>query len=168
MAATHITGSDASGAGAGIGCDGESEMLALVCTDSPALCGPAKLGPGAEGMSEQEQINALNARRESLKLVMSRTQTNLAYFTEQCKSNPSCEVREDAFNFVVFWAADVFTRVPGTTTAARTRRQQSVGQMAGSSLPLPCSTRLTSRMLAPIHRSRALHGSTKTGLCRCR
>jgi ferredoxin len=84
--------------GASIGSAGfvggsDTEVLALVATVPPAIAGfAAKVGERADGMSEQEHMNELSVRRDSLKYVLSRTLTNLAYFTDQCKSNPSCEV----------------------------------------------------------------------------
>ena len=72
-------------------------MLALVCADvPPGITGFAANKRVAEragvAMSEQEHMNELNMRRESLKRLLARTVKNLEYFTEQCKSNPSCEV----------------------------------------------------------------------------
>jgi len=86
---------EAEGAGAhgGAVADGPAEMevLALVCPDQMLATGPAVMGHGP-GAGEQAHENELQARRESLKFVLSRTVKNLEYFNEQCKSNPSCEV----------------------------------------------------------------------------
>ena len=75
--------------------DGPAEMdtvLVLVCPDTkPSLALLTGYATGA-GDHDQLHMNELQARRESLKFVLSRTAKNLDYFTDQCKSNPSCEV----------------------------------------------------------------------------
>ena len=68
----------------------EAEVLSLVFKDVPVA---VKAGDIEEGMSEHERMSRLNMRRESLKFVLSRTISNLAHFIDQCRSNPSCEVR---------------------------------------------------------------------------
>ena len=72
----------------------QEEVLTLVCGDDPpAVAGFAsKVGVRPEGISDHEHLASLNARREALKFVLSGTLTNLTYFIDQSKSNPSCEV----------------------------------------------------------------------------
>jgi len=82
-----IAGGSASD-GASAEAEPDTEVLALVCPVTPA--GGFKVVGDEEPTSEH--MNVLSIRRESLKFVLARTLTNLAYFTEQCKSNPSCEV----------------------------------------------------------------------------
>lgn len=68
----------------------EAEVLSLVFKDVPVV---VKAGDIEEGMSEHERMSRLNMRRESLKFVLCRTISNLDHFIDQCRSNPSCEVR---------------------------------------------------------------------------
>jgi hypothetical protein len=82
-----IAGGSASD-GASAEAEPDTEVLALVCPVTPA--GGFKVVGDEEATSKH--MNVLSIRRESLKFVLARTLTNLAYFTEQCKSNPSCEV----------------------------------------------------------------------------
>jgi len=84
--ASIACGSASDGASAEVETD--TEVLALVCPVMPA--GGFQVVGDEE--AEREHMSALSIRRESLKFVLAHTLTNLAYFTEQCKSNPSCEV----------------------------------------------------------------------------
>jgi len=89
-AAVRAAGGSASG-GARAEAEPDNEVLALVCPPvSPAAAFNKMVG---DNEAASEHMNDLSMRRESLKFVLARTLTNLAYFTEQCKSNPSCEVR---------------------------------------------------------------------------
>jgi len=69
---------------------GGPDTLSLVILP-PAVSGfVAQVGD--MGGREQEHMKELSERRESLRIVLSRTHVNLAYFLDQSKSNPSCEV----------------------------------------------------------------------------
>ena len=96
----------------------EAEVLSLVFKDVPVA---VKAGDIEEGMSQHERMSRLNMRRESLKFVLSRTISNLAHFIDQCRSNPSCEVRAlSSYDFALSLSAFLPTCQQTISTRAST------------------------------------------------
>ncbi len=87
----------------------EAEVLSLVFKDVPVA---VKVGNIEEGLSEHERMSRLKMRRESLKFVLYRTISNLGHFIDQCRSNPSYEVRAlSSYDFALSLSALHFVQL---------------------------------------------------------